>query len=40
VTDYVGGGQDWEHGFWGSLKTPDPVIVRLIQRLVEAVELD
>jgi uridine phosphorylase len=40
VTDYVGGDQDWEHGFWGRSKTPDPAIVRLIQRLVEAVELD
>ncbi len=39
VTDYVGGSKGWQHGFWGQPDTTDALIVRLIQQLVQAVEL-
>jgi purine-nucleoside phosphorylase len=39
VSDYVGGSKDWQHGLWSRANTTDDVIVALIQRLVQAVEL-
>jgi purine-nucleoside phosphorylase len=39
VSDYVGDPGGWDHGFWDRPNTTDPLIVKLIQRLVEAVEL-
>jgi uridine phosphorylase len=39
VTDYVGGAKDWQHGLWGRSNTTDTLIVKLIQQLVQAVEL-
>jgi len=39
VTDYVGGSKGWQHGLWSQPNTTDPLIVRLIQQLVQAVEL-
>jgi uridine phosphorylase len=39
VTDYVGDPQDWQHGFWSRPNTTDPLIVKLIHQLVQAVEL-
>jgi len=37
VTDYVAGGGRWQHGYWGRENPTDPVIVRVIQELVERV---
>jgi len=39
VTDYVGDPTGWQHGLWSRSNTTDALIVRLIQRLVQAVEL-
>jgi hypothetical protein len=39
VTDYVGGSKGWQHGLWSRPNTTDPLIVRLIQQLVQAVDL-
>jgi len=39
VTDYVGDPKGWQHGFWGQPDTTSALIVKLIQRLVQAVEL-
>jgi len=39
VSDYVGDPGGWDHGFWDRPNTTDPLIVKLIVRLVEAVEL-
>jgi uridine phosphorylase len=39
VTDYVGDLTGWQHGLWSRSNTTDALIVRLIQRLVQAVEL-
>jgi len=39
VTDYVGDLKGWQHGFWSRPNTTDALIVKLIQQLVQAVEL-
>ena len=39
VTDYVGDPKGWQHGLWSRPNTTDALIVRLIQSLVQAVEL-
>jgi uridine phosphorylase len=39
VTDYVGDLKGWQHGFWSQPNATDALIVRLIQQLVQAVEL-
>jgi uridine phosphorylase len=39
VTDYVGDSKGWQHGLWSQPKTSDALIVKLIQQLVQAVEL-
>ena len=39
VSDYVGDPGGWKHDFWGQANTTDEPIVRLIQQLVQAVEL-
>jgi len=39
VTDYVGDPKGWQHGLWSQPNTTDALIVRLIQQLVQAVEL-
>jgi hypothetical protein len=36
VTDYVGDPGEWRHGFWGRPNTTDPLIVNIIQQLVQA----
>ena len=39
VTDYVGGSKGWQHGLWSRPNTTDALIVKIIQQLVQAVEL-
>lgn len=39
VTDYVGDPEGWQHGFWSRPNTTDALIVKLLQRLLQAVEL-
>jgi len=39
VTDYVGAPKSWQHGLWSQPNTTDALIVRIIQRLVQAIEL-
>jgi uridine phosphorylase len=39
VTDYVGGSRGWQHGVWSRPNTTDALILKLIQRLVQAIEL-
>jgi len=39
VTDYVGDPKGWQHGLWSRPNTTDAHIVKLVQRLVQAVEL-
>jgi uridine phosphorylase len=39
VTDYVGDSKDWQHGLWSRPRTSDTLIVKLIEQLVQAIEL-
>jgi len=39
VSDYVGDPKNWQHGLWSQPNTTDALIVKLIQQLVQAVEL-
>ena len=39
VSDYVGDPGGWQHGFWSRPNLTDPLIVGLMVRLVETVEL-
>lgn len=38
VTDYVAGDRNWDHGYWGRDNPTDPVIVKVIRRLVDHVQ--